>query len=154
LQDFLILTHRVDRETRLVSICFWFCFCLSLTYSFVVYHNFNFIIKIFLDNYPIHFIFDTINLLLKHKTFKQTDKPNFDNKITWFTIPFLPCIYMPLYFTNLRALSKTLMSNCLSSVWINLTELLKHKKTFFLTSRRRMWFYKINCKNCNASYVE
>jgi len=53
--------------------------------------NFYFIIKTFLDDYPINFIFDTIKVsiydlqlrsLLKHRTLKQTDKSNIDNKTT------------------------------------------------------------------------
>ncbi|KYQ53233.1 hypothetical protein ALC60_07637, partial [Trachymyrmex zeteki] len=66
------------------------------------YHedNLNFIVNTFLENdYPMKFIFDTINSrlrsLLKHKTLKQADSDTTKNKEkpTWFTIPFLPQLY-------------------------------------------------------------
>ncbi|KYN09366.1 hypothetical protein ALC57_18524, partial [Trachymyrmex cornetzi] len=60
-----------------------------LSFSHPKYYsdNFKFIIKTFLDNdYPMNFIFDSIDLrlksLLKRQTLKQTDKPNVDKKIT------------------------------------------------------------------------
>lgn len=67
--------------------------------------NLKRIIRTFLDNdYPVKFIiyiFDTINLrlksLFKRKTLKQSEKSNHmtndKEKISWFTIPFLPVIY-------------------------------------------------------------
>ena len=105
------------------------------------YHrdNFNFIIKIFLNNdYPIKFIFETINLrlrsLLKRKTLKQTDKTNIDNKtISWFIIPFLPCIY-----DKFKSIIKNHNVKLSFFSLTNLTELLKHKKTFFLMSQRKI----------------
>jgi len=71
------------------------------------YHmkNCNFIIKMFLDNdYPIKFIFDTINLrlksLLKCKTLKQIDKSNNneieDKKSLGLLYLFYRIIYMTL----------------------------------------------------------
>ena len=71
------------------------------------------------NDYPIKFIFETINLrlrsLLKYKTLKQVDKSNNneieDKIISWFTIPFLSDIYI-----NLRTLLRILMSNYLSLI--------------------------------------
>ena len=56
--------------------------------------NLRFIVNIFLENdYPVKFIFDTINFrlrfLLKRKLLRQADPDiiNNEKKTTWFTIP-------------------------------------------------------------------
>jgi len=99
-------------------------------------------------------LFFTINLrlrsLLKRKTLKQTDK---NLTLTIKQLFGLPSHFYLIFMTNLRVSSKILMSNYFSLVWKNLTELLKHKKTFFLTKSKKNVVYKINCKNYNASYM-
>ena len=56
--------------------------------------------------------------------------------------------------TNSRALSKIIMLNCLSSVWTNLNGSIKAQKDILSHESKKNIGYKINCKNCNTSYVE
>ncbi|KYN22113.1 hypothetical protein ALC57_05496, partial [Trachymyrmex cornetzi] len=120
------------------------------------YHrdNFNYIIRTFLDNdYPIDFIFDTINLrlrsLFKRRTLRQTDKPKTDTSTSsWFTIPFLPCVYKKF---------KNIIKNLdvkLSFFSLNKMDgIIKAQKDVLPHESRKNVVYKINCKDCNASYV-
>ncbi|KYN13632.1 hypothetical protein ALC57_14177 [Trachymyrmex cornetzi] len=119
------------------------------------YNNFIFIIKIFLENdYPLKFIFDTINSrlgsLFKHKTLKQTDNSNNDEKITsWFTIPFLPYIY-----DKFKSIVKKDSNVRLSFFSLNkLDGIIKAQKDVLPHDSKKNVVYKINCKDCNASYV-
>jgi len=120
------------------------------------YHqkNFNFIIETFLSNgYPLSFIFDTISSRLKNLFNKRTKKQNSDDIKDdgykgWFLIPYIPKI---------------------ADKFKNIANIIKTKLAFFSVDRLGRWIraqkdslprgfrknivYKLNCKNCDATYI-
>ena len=117
------------------------------------YHkdNFNFIIKTFLD-YPINFIFETINLrlrsLLKHKILKLRKLTSTIKQFRGLPSLFLPCIYNKF---------KSIVKNHnvkLSFFSLNkFDRIIKAQKDVLSHDSKKNIVYKIKCKNCNASYV-
>jgi len=129
------------------------------------YHkkNINFIINTFLQNdYPLHFIFETINLRLKTIVNKRnnahTIEENNNNnknennnnliKINWFTIP---------YFPNISEKFKNIIKNQnvkLSFYSLNkLDRIIKAQKDHLPDYSNKNIVYKISCNNCDATYI-
>jgi len=112
--------------------------------------NLNFIINTFLLNdFPLDFIFNTINLRLKTLFNKRTNMPanNVNNnnieKINWFTIS---------YFSNISEKFKNIIKNLnikLSFYNLNkLERIIKTQKDLPNYSKKNV-VYKISYKNCN-----
>jgi len=137
----------------------------ALLLSHPRYHkkNINFIINTFLQNdYPLHFIFDTINLRLKTFVNKRnnthTNEENNNNntnknnnnriKINWFTIP---------YFPNISEKFRNIIKNHnvkLSFYSLNkLNTIIKAQKDLLPYYCNKNVVYKISCNNCNATYI-
>ncbi|XP_018361974.1 PREDICTED: uncharacterized protein LOC108760480 [Trachymyrmex cornetzi] len=84
-----------------------------------------------------------------NRTLRQTDKPKTDTSTSsWFTIPFLPCVYKKF---------KNIIKNLdvkLSFFSLNKMDgIIKAQKDVLPHESRKNVVYKINCKDCNASYV-
>jgi len=137
----------------------------ALLLSHPRYHkkNINFIINTFLQNdYPLHFIFDTINLRLKTFVNKRnnthTNEENNNNisnenhsniiKINWFTIP---------HFPNISERFKNIIKKHnvkLSFYSLNkLDRIIRAQKDRLPDYSKKNVVYKISCYNCDATYV-
>jgi len=116
--------------------------------------NFNFIIETFLTNgYPLKFIFDTISIRLKNLFNKKTKKQNQNNTIDadqkgWFLIPFIPKLAEK--FKNITNNLKTKMA--FFSLH-KLGRMIKAHKDALPIGHNKNVVYKLNCKNCDGSYV-
>jgi len=129
------------------------------------YHNknINFIINTFLQNdYPLHFIFDTINLRLKTVVNKrnithtnEAENNNINNgnnnngmKINWFTLPYFPNISEK--FKNITKIQNVKLSfYCFNK----LDRIIKAQKDLLPDYLKKNVVYKISCNNCDATYV-
>jgi len=129
----------------------------ALLLSHPIYHNknINFIINTFLQNdYPLQFIFNTINLKLKTIINKRNNNNignetnNNTSKINWFTIP---------YFLNISERFKNIIKNLnvkLSFYSLNkLDRIIKAQKDRLPDYSKKNVVYKISCKDCDATYV-
>jgi len=116
--------------------------------------NLNFIINTFISNdYPIDFIFNTINSRLKSLINKKTRiiSKKIDNtveKIHWFTVP---------YFPNISEKCKCFIKSPnvkLSFYSLNkLENIIRAQKDHLDNYTRKNVVYKIVCKDCDATYV-
>ncbi|KYN15983.1 hypothetical protein ALC57_11780, partial [Trachymyrmex cornetzi] len=122
------------------------------------YHKKNliFVVEILLNNdYPVDFIFNTINECLKslvyNKTSKQkimTETPAKDVKNSWFLVPFASKIS-----DKFKDITKNLN---VSMAFFSLNKLncfIKTHKDPLPNMAKKHVVYKINCNNCDASYV-
>jgi len=121
-------------------------------YIFEFAKNFEIVVKILLDNgYPLKFIFQTFHTRLKflfnNQTHNKSVNPT-EEASSYFTIPYVPHI---------------------SESFKNLTKDLDVKISYFSLNKMRNYIkthkdvrpktthsnvvYKINCNNCDASYV-
>jgi len=129
----------------------------ALLLSHPIYHNknINFIINTFLQNdYPLQFIFNTINLKLKTIINKRNNNNignetnNNTSKINWFTIP---------YFLNISERFKNIIKNLnvkLSFYSLNkLDRIIKAQKDRLPDYSKKNVVYKISCNDCDATYV-
>ena len=122
--------------------------------------NSEFVIKVFLENdYPLGFIFDTIQerikSLVNKKTFIQTNVKTFDSidknneKMIWFTLP-----YINSYFSDKLKSTIENLNSRLSFFSINqLNSLIKLHKNPLSDSEKENVVYKISFKDCDAIYV-
>ncbi|KYN29802.1 hypothetical protein ALC57_00753 [Trachymyrmex cornetzi] len=114
------------------------------------------VIDILLNNdYPLDFIFKTINLRLKSLFYSQTMKQNNansndtrDEMKPWITLPYIPQIsdkFMNIFNdVNIR----------LSFYSLNkLNKYIKVHKDVIPTNSKRDVVYQITCKDCDATYV-
>ncbi|KYN17046.1 hypothetical protein ALC57_10682 [Trachymyrmex cornetzi] len=114
------------------------------------------VIDILLNNdYPLDFIFKTINLRLKSLFYNQTMKQNNvnsndtrDEMKPWITLPYIPQIsdkFMNIFNdVNIR----------LSFYSLNkLNKYIKVHKDVIPTNSKRDVVYQITCKDCDATYV-
>ncbi|KYN28371.1 Dipeptidyl peptidase family member 6 [Trachymyrmex cornetzi] len=121
------------------------------------YHkkNINFIINTLLHNdYPIEFIFDTINNRIDNihkREFKiQKNKENnrdSENNVSWFGMPFIP---------GLTDRFKRIHNNKTRIAFHSTNKLNKYikvQKDNVEQSKKCNVVYKICCNDCNASYV-
>jgi len=120
-------------------------------------NNFKFIINVLRDNgYPLNLIFSTIRKRLHarfshHKPliFSQTNNPH-KTRTSYFTIPYISSITKKFiqYFKNCIFVCK-LAFTCYNK----LNKFIKvHKDSLPITFRSNV-VCKINCLNCDASYV-
>ena len=116
----------------------------------------TFIINILLDNdYPLTFIFDTINQRIKnliknkHTTHSGlTDKVETNESVSWLTVSFIPLHT----FEKFKRFNKNDIRVSFRSP-NKLKKYIKvHKDTCPHTSKNNV-VYKISCKDCDASYV-
>jgi len=117
-------------------------------------NNFDLIIKILLDNgYPLDLIFNTIRRRLHAyiRSNKRTaSKKNEENpRLPYFTIPYVSCI-----FEKFTQFFKTITFGKLAfSCYNKLNKFIRvHKDALSLSSRSNV-VYRINCLDCDASYV-
>jgi hypothetical protein len=121
------------------------------------YHqkNIKFIIDTLLSNdYPLTFIFDTINTRIKSLLYKRTriqNEPpptNEESRGHWFTVPYVP--YISEKFKNVV----TDLNVNLSFYSLNkLNNYIKAQKDILPTQSHKNVVYRISCKNCDATYV-
>jgi len=118
------------------------------------HNNLKFIIETFLSNdYPLHFIFETIHNRLRILSKKRTKKQNLDNlnddgKKSWFLIPFIPNVTEKFrHITNILN-SKIVYFSLHKLGWI-----VKAQKDHLPTNFNKNVVYKLSCKHCDASYV-
>jgi len=118
------------------------------------YHqkNFNFIIETFLSNsYPLNIIFDTISSKLKNLFNKRMKKQSLDNikddgYKRWFLIHFIPKLADK--FKNITNMIKAKFFS------VNkLGKVIRAQKDSLLIGFNKNIVYKLNCKNCDATYI-
>ncbi|XP_070155138.1 uncharacterized protein [Polyergus mexicanus] len=119
------------------------------------YKNFKLVVEILLDNgYPLEFVFKVLNERLK--TLFHKVNSNLDNtkqiiepeKVSYLTIPYVPAITEQ--FKNFtRDLNVKLSYRSLNK----LNRFIKIHKDSCPKSIHSNVIYKINCDNCDASYV-
>jgi len=119
--------------------------------------NFNFIINTLMDNgYPLNLIFSVIKRKLycrfqTHDLQKRMDLENSQvtNSQPYFTIPYVSCVASKFiqFFKNISFCK--LSFSCLNK----LNKFIKVHKDPLSTSSRSNVVYKIECSNCDASYV-
>jgi len=104
----------------------------------------------------IIFIFESIKKRL-HNKFEQLNnntqqKNNANNLITFFIIPYVPSIAKKFkrFFKNNRAVRLAYIGLNKLNTFIRAQ---KDKLLSLLHSNIKLIVYKINCKNCDASYV-
>jgi len=112
--------------------------------------NLIFIINNLLNNdYPLKFIFNTINTRLKyltHYTLNKTDKTKMNHR--WFTIPYINTISQKLKHVTNDLETKT------SYYSLNkLGTFIKGQKDSIPKLLQTNLVYKLSCKNCDATYV-
>lgn len=130
------------------------------------YHqkNLEFVVNTLLNNdYPLSFIFDTINFRLKylldkskhksaitdsHHNSTNTGSQNKSDHIPWFTIPFLPKI-ADKFKKVIGDLDARLSFFSLNK----LREIIKVHKDHLPIHSNKNVVYKIFCKDCDGSYV-
>jgi len=120
-------------------------------------NNFNFIIDTLMDNgYPLKLILSVIKRRLyrrfqTHNLQKRMDSKNSQvtNPQPYFTIPYVSCIATKFiqFFKNISFCK--LSFSCLNK----LNKFIKVHKDLLSTSSRSNVVYKIECSNCDASYV-
>jgi len=112
--------------------------------------NLIFIINVLLNNdYPLRFIFDTINTRLKHMihhTPNKTDKTKKNQK--WFTIPYINTLSQKLKHVtdDLDAKTSYFSLNKLGNI-------IKGQKDNIPKLLQTNLVYKLACKDCDATYV-
>ncbi|KYM96629.1 hypothetical protein ALC62_12676 [Cyphomyrmex costatus] len=119
------------------------------------YKNFNFIINILLDNdYPLNFIFDTINQRLKYlvkNKFIVNDQPtntqSNSRSVSWLTVPFVPCHTEKFKRFHNNDIRVSFRSPNKMSKYV------KVQKDALSKDSRSNVVYKISCNDCDASYV-
>jgi len=116
--------------------------------------NLDLIIKILLDNgYPLHLIFNSIRNRLQpfiHSNKKITSDEKEDNsRLPFFTIPYVSCITEKF----IHFFKKITFSKLAFTCYNKLNKFIKvHKDVLPVLSRSNV-VYKINCSDCDASYV-
>ncbi|XP_071577702.1 uncharacterized protein [Temnothorax nylanderi] len=118
------------------------------------YHakNFKLVIDILLDNcYPLSFIFGILRERLKYLFSRESNAKggrNEDDAIPFFTIPYIPKITD--HFKNAtRGLNMRLSYNSLNKM----STFIKAHKDSLPRSKQSNVVYKVNCMECDASYV-
>jgi len=115
--------------------------------------NFNFIIETFLGNgYPLKFIFDTISNRLKNLFNKKTKNQNLneidDGYKGWFVIPFIPKVT-----EKFKNITKNLKTTIAFFSLNKLGRIIKAQKDALPKCHNKNVVYKLECKNCDVSYV-
>jgi len=120
--------------------------------------NFDLIIKILIENgYPLDLIFWTIKKRLYYRiNHKKSSKPNLQNsdhnqpRNIYFIAPYISSIAKKFmqYFKNISFCK--LSFKCINK----LSKFIKALKDPLHTEHRPNVVYKINCLDCDASYVE
>jgi len=112
--------------------------------------NLIFTINVLLNNdYPIRFIFDTINTRLRymtHHTQNKTASTKMNQK--WFTIPYLNTISQ-----KLRHVTKDLDTKTSYYSLNKLGTIIKGQKDSIPKSLQTNLVYKLSCRDCDATYV-
>jgi len=119
--------------------------------------NFDLIINVLLDNgYPLNLILSTIKRRLycrfqTHDFHKKTESENSQviNSLPFFTVPYVSCTAKKFiqFFKNISFCK--LSFSCLNK----LNKFIKVHKDHLSTFSRSNVVYKIDCSNCDASYV-
>ena len=117
--------------------------------------NFSLVIKILLDNnYPIDFIFKVLHERIKtliHKSNSPLNSNKYNpvsNPVSFFTIPYIPNFSEK--FNNIaRQLDVRLSYHSLNK----LNKIIKTHKDPLPNSSQSNVVYKIDCRDCDASYV-
>jgi len=112
--------------------------------------NLCFIINVLLNNdYPLSFIFDTVNTRLKSfsNVLQQRNKNTESNDIKkWFTIPFLSSASH-----KFKHLTKDLDTKILYYSLNKLNTIIKGHKDEVPNMSKTNVVYKLSCKNCSAT---
>jgi len=106
------------------------------------------------NGYPLNFIFDTISNRLKNLFNKKTKKQNSDNTKDdgykgWFLIPFI--WKLADKFKNIANMIKTKLA------FFNMNKLgrvIRAQKDSLSIGFNKNIVYKLNCKNCDATYID
>jgi len=115
--------------------------------------NLDFVVKVLLDNgYPLHLIFSTIRRRLYYRLnhrFGGRKKEELNTTSSFFTIPFVSSIAgkFSKFFKNISFVN--LAFTCCNK----LNNFIKVHKDKLPSLSRPNVVYKINCSNCEASYV-
>jgi len=116
-------------------------------------NNFDHIIKVLLDNgYPLDLIFSSIRRRLYTRSYGNRTKSNEQEKrasIPYFVIPYVSCVSKNFihFFKNIS------FSKLAFSCYNKLNKFIKVLKDVLPVSSRSNVVYKINCLDCDASYV-
>jgi len=130
-----------------------------ITLSHPKFHkkNFDLIIKILMDNgYPLRLIFTTIRKRLRQRFARdgshessRKNKPDDRSTETFFTVPYI----LPIAKKFMQFFKNIHFCKLAFTCYNKLSRYIKaHKDSIPLTSRPNV-VYKINCQNCEASYV-
>ncbi|KYN22422.1 hypothetical protein ALC57_05184 [Trachymyrmex cornetzi] len=119
------------------------------------YKNLTFIINILLDNdYPIKFIFETVNQRIKYLIksrhaiqHKTTDTSMNEKPVSWLTVPFIPFHTEKFKRFNSNDIRVSYHSPNKMSKYI------KVQKDILNKNCKNNVVYKISCNDCDASYV-
>ena len=117
--------------------------------------NLTLIINILLDNdYPLSFIFDTINLRIKNLNKNRhitqnsmNDKDEAKESVSWLTVPFIPRHTEKFNRFNNNDIRVSFRSPNKLKKYIKV-----HKDVHPHTSKNNV-VYKISCNDCDATYV-
>jgi len=112
--------------------------------------NLIFIINVLLNNdYPIKFIFDTINTRLRYMTHYTRNKTaNTQINQKWFTIPYLDTISQ-----KLRHITNNLDTKTSFYSLNKLENFIKGQKDSIPKLLQTNLVYKLTCRDCDATYV-
>jgi len=115
--------------------------------------NLKFIIETFINNnYPVHFIFNTIHMRLKSLFNKRTKKQITDNtneeRTSWFLILFIKKVT-----DKFKNIANRLKAKLVFFSLNKLGRITKGQKDILPTKCNKNIVYKLSCKNCDATYV-
>jgi len=114
--------------------------------------NLKFVITLLLENdYPLRFVFDTINTRLKYliraRQNRTVNNPNESNK-KWFAVPFIRSLS-----EKFKHVIKDLDARIAYYSLNKLGSIIKRHKDSLPDSFKMNVVYKLKCSDCNASYV-
>lgn len=126
--------------------------CFMLSHPKYHIENIEFIIKILLNNgYPLKLIFDTINQRLKTLIYKLkhcVDKSDEEDRVTYFCVPYIPSLT-----DKFKRITNDLNVKLAYCSINKLNKYIKTNKDPVPKLSNNNVVYKIDCKDCDASYV-
>lgn len=123
----------------------------SLSHPRFHYKNLDLIIRILLDNcYPLSVIFDVINQRLRFLIMNRDrdDHRTLNNSSTFITVPYLPNVT-----EHFRSITKNLDVKLSYTSLNKLNKFIKVHKNYIPANFKTNVVYKINCSDCDASYI-
>ena len=111
--------------------------------------NFEIAIQILLNNsYPLHFIFNNFYTRILQLLNKNNQKIDNESENNFFVVPYIPSISI-----KIAKIIKSFDLKIAYSITHSLSEFVKVTKDHIEMFKRCNVVYKINCINCNCSYV-